>query len=69
MPDDFCLSEKIREAGIFSETSDVIHIDDIKDFITLLKEKTLNPNNLSKEYIDIFELNKKIDKLVGEKLI
>ena len=36
---EFNLSEKIREANCFSETTDVIHIYDVKEFIKRLKKE------------------------------
>ncbi len=42
---------------------------DVKEFILRLKEELLTPNNKSKNYIDFFEVDRKIDKLAGDDLL
>jgi uncharacterized protein Yka (UPF0111/DUF47 family) len=72
METEFNLSDKIPKIKmdfITGMDSCMMLVSDVKEFIRLLKEKAINPNNRSKEYIDIFELERIIDNLAGDKLI
>ena len=73
MSEEFNLSDKINCLGAFmgveSGKQIIIHIEDVKEFIRRLKEEikfmiTANDGRYFKE-----QLEPKIDKLAGEKLV
>ena len=67
MKEEFNLSEKIKGFGIHREKIKKGYIDeeDVKEFIKRLKEEFCDED----EDYNMYEINKIIDKLAGDKLI
>jgi len=67
---EFNLSEKIGITNLFPNNREILKVEDVKEFIKLLKEETGNWNmsNEFKGFIKISHVHLIIDKLAGDKL-
>ena len=65
---EFNLSEKIINNN-FNDSGDFLDIEDVKEFIKLLKEEIYNFPSINYHQPDEDDIIKIIDKLSGEKLI
>jgi|TARA_R100000789_G_scaffold82136_1_gene77455 hypothetical protein len=66
MTEEFNLSDKMREAGKYTENEEVIHTSEVKEFIKELKE--INQKFWDMGHFNPKTMDEQIDKLVGDKL-